>query len=287
MSQKTPLITAVNQFLIAKTADGLSRKSIESYRFHLERFAKFAPVDVTAVNAATVRSYIAACREDGLRQNTIAGTCRSLRCFSRWLESEDVCPSFWVNIKAVKSSPELLPPFTQEDVKAIVAACDSHRDKAIVFTLLDTGLRLSELCALTVDDIDLQSGAIVVKRGKGGKSRHVFIGAKAKATIAKYLRTDKPLGALWVNSTGRKMSTSGTAQAIAAIGKRANVAPCHPHRFRRSFAVFSLRNGMDLVSLRRIMGHSDTRILERYLDLTVEDLQRSHETHGALAHMLK
>jgi len=278
---------AVRDFLLAKQADGLSPRTVETHDYHLKRFLKSQnPATVDDITPATLRAYLTEMRSAGLAAHTIHGAARTLKCFCRWLEREGICESPWRNVKMPAFPKEILPPFSQSDVKAILAACDNQRDKALVMVALDTGLRLAELAGLTVGDIDLQSGAVFVRLGKGGKTRTVVIGAKTRQAIARLLRTLDG-EALWQSPTGTALSARGVAEAIERIGKRAGVKPCNPHRFRRSFAIACLRSGMDVYSLQRLMGHADLTVLQKYLDLVTGDLQRSHAAHSPLDQMLK
>lgn len=278
---------AVREFLLAKQADGLSARTVETYDYHLKRFAKSQnPATVDDITPATLRAYLLEMRSAGLAAHTIHGAARSLKCFARWLEKEGIAPSPWKNIKMPTFPKEILPPFSQSDVKAILAACDNARDRALCMFALDTGLRLAELAGLTVGDIDLQSGSVNVRKGKGGKQRTVFIGARTKQALTRLRRTAKD-GILWRTPTGTALSPRGIAEAMRRVGQAAGVKPCNPHRFRRSFAIYSLRAGMDLITLQRLMGHADLTVLQTYLDLVTGDLESAHSQHGALDQMLK
>ena len=81
------------------------------------------------------------------------------------------------------------------------------------------------------------------------------------------------------------MTDSGLRQLLERIGLRAGVAHCHPHTFRRTFALWSLRNGMSIFHLQRLMGHADVTMLRRYLDLLHAGLQTAHAEHGVVDHM--
>lgn len=279
---------AIRDFLLTKQADGATSRTISAhYGYHLRKFVKATnPATVDDITPATIRAYLVKLRNDGLSEHTIHGAARTLKCFCRWLESEGIRQSPWQNIKMPKFPKLVLTPFSPEDVRALLAACDTPRDAAIVLTLLDSGLRISELAALRVSDIDLQSGAVTVRRGKGGKPRTVFVGAKTRRAITRLLRT-LDSEALWQSATGKPMLARGIAAALTRIGERANVKPCNPHRFRRTFAIACLRSGMDVYSLQRLMGHADLTVLKQYLALTDGDAQQAHAAHSPIDQMLK
>lgn len=171
-----------------------------------------------------------------------------------------------------------------------------ERDKALLYTLLDTGIRKSEATNLVLPDVNLENGSILVREGKGGKNRTVFIGAKARRALATYLRyRDTPLinfmrrkhgmtatDALWLTDEGTPITKDGLRQIIARRARQAGVHEPGLHEFRRAFAVNSLRNGMDVITLQRLLGHSTLAVINRYLKLVSDDLKRSHERFGVV-----
>ncbi len=120
------------------------------------------------------------------------------------------------------------------------------------------------------------------------------LGHKARGALLRMLaqREDaSPGGALWVayNPLGRErgpLTLAGLQTALVRLGQRAGVTPCGPHRFRRTFALWCLRDGMDLHSLRLLMGHSDLTVLQRYLALAGEDVERAHAAHSPADRLL-
>lgn len=285
---RNELPDVIREFVTAKLADGVTPRAAESYRYHLRRFAaKQSLTTLEDMTPAKIRVYLVAMRDEGLSPYTVYNAGKTIRVFCRWLESEGIASSPWKNIKAPTFPNEAQPPFTKEDVKAILKAALTPRDRALVMLLLDTGLRLKEVTALTTDDLNMETGAVIVRRGKGGKFRTVFMGAKARRAMSAYLRTLDGDGALWRADSGAPLASNGLSQAIGRIGERANVQPCTVHRFRRTFGVFSLRAGMDLRTLQELLGHARLVLLDRYTRFVTEDLQRAHDAHGALDQMLK
>jgi site-specific recombinase XerD len=193
-----------------------------------------------------------------------------------------------------KVEKRILPPFTEEDLHRLMSSCTRWdtvglRDYAILLSLVDSGLRAEEFCSLKVGDLNMGDGTLTV-RGKGGKYRQVRLGAKARGAIARMLAArQKAEGSdvadeapLWpsyglTNRENGALRSTVLRQMLQRLGDRANVHPCSPHRFRRTFALMCLRAGMDLHSLRLLMGHSDLQILQRYLALDGSDAARAHE----------
>ena len=154
--------------------------------------------------------------------------------------------------------------------------------------LLDTGLRASELLGLQVGDFDVHSGRLMVEKGKGGKQRVVFLGVKARKGLLHHLVATNPGSAthIFLSERGGKLTYFGLAQMIRRRCKRAGVQPVSPHSFRRAFALASLRGGMDVYSLQKLMGHSDLSTLRRYLAQTEDDLRQAHAKSSPADHLL-
>ena len=93
---------------------------------------------------------------------------------------------------------------------------------------------------------------------------------------------------VWASrNTGERLTANGLRQIVTRIGERAGVAHCHPHTFRRTFALWSLRGGMDVHTLAALMGHADIHVLKQYLALTGSDLQRAHKEAGPVDRMFR
>ena len=161
------------------------------------------------------------------------------------------------------------------------------RDRAIILTLMDTGVRASELTAMSLQDIDLHNGKIIVKKGKGSKFRMVFISKKTRQAIHTYLanRTDyTPY--LWITKINTQLKDSGLRQIIRRRAKDAKIETPSLHSFRRYFAIQMLRRGVDIFALQKLMGHSDIQILRRYLQQTEEDIRSAHQLGGPVNQLM-
>jgi site-specific recombinase XerD len=107
--------------------------------------------------------------------------------------------------------------------------------------------------------------------------------------VIEYLSTrgaPTPEEPLWLPYDGERLKVSGLRLALLRMAQRANVQDVHAHKFRRTFALWSLRAGMNIYSLQMLMGHSDLEILRRYLALVEADLEKQHHEHGAVDSML-
>lgn len=305
----SPLRAALDAFLLSREAMRCTPKTLEHYRYTVGAFLTFLETqgarDVTAITARHIRAYLVGLQQRGVKDTTQHAHARGIKTWLKWLVAEgDLAANPMERVAMPRLDKRVPPPFTPDDVKALLGACDRHtprgsRDYALVLTLLDTGLRASELLSLRVGDIDPRSGLCTIM-GKGRKVRQVRVGAKARGAILRMMgyRQQSPSGApLWVgygvgynDAQGREraaLTLAGLQTVLRRLGVRAGVTPCGPHRFRRTFALWCLRDGMDLHSLRLLMGHSDLTVLQRYLALAGEDVERAHAAHSPADRLLE
>ena len=299
----SPLDAALSAFLLDREAMRCTLKTLEHYVYTCGSFVawlKARNVDnVAAITPHHLRAYLVSLQRRGLRDTTQHAHARGLKTWLRWLVDEgDIAKSPMDRVAMPRLERRIPPPFTPANVQALLASCDRKtaigaRNYAMLLTLLDTGLRASECTGLRIGDVNMRTGLTTVF-GKGSKMRTVRVGSKARGAIIRmmgYRSTVANGEPLWqgydVNGGERgALSTRGLQIMLYRLGKRAGVMPCSPHRFRRTFALWCLRDGMDLHSLRMLMGHSDLSTLQRYLRLAGEDIERAHKAHSPVDRLL-
>lgn len=299
----SPLQSALDAFLLDRQAMNCTCKTLEVYRYALGSFSAFAISEGVShpdeISAGLIRAYLVGLQNRGLKDTTQHLHARCIKTWLNWLVNEgDLEVSPMRRVSMPKLEKRMPAPFTPEEVQRLLDCCERRtaigaRNYAIVLTLLDTGLRAEEFVKLQVGSIDMRSGMATVM-GKGQKQRLVRVGNKARSAILRmlgYRVQPKPDDPLWIsyNIQGREsgaLSKHGMQTMIVRLGRKAHVQPCAPHRFRRTFALWCLRHGMDLHSLRMLMGHSTLAVLQRYLDLAGEDLERAHVAHSPVDRLL-
>lgn len=277
-------------FLRDRKTGGLSAFTVEFYRAQLEIFVKYCKAQsVTAVMSVTpdlVRGYMLDLETKGRNAGGRHAAFRAVRAFLRWYEDEAE-PEGWVNpvrkVKPPKVTNEPIKGVPTEDIKAMLETCGDNftgvRDRALLLCLLDTGARAAEFIALNLEDVDFVSGAVDIRKGKGGKSRTVFIGKKSRKALRAYIRARVDgESALWVTNDGtRRLAVKSLRQLLIRHADLAGVPVPSPHDFRRSFALALLRARVDVFSIQRLMGHKSLDVLRRYLAQDTEDLRGAHE----------
>ena len=145
-------------------------------------------------------------------------------------------------------------------------------------------MRAGDLVALTIDDVNIDTGEVWVRSGKGQKQRTCYIGRQNPQTTETIcLQPWHGVGrgtAVCLENTGESLTVSGIVQMMKRLSQRSSVRNCTAHTFRRTFALTCLRNGMNIYVLARLMGHSDITVLRQYLALAEVDLQKAHKEFG-------
>ena len=175
-----------------------------------------------------------------------------------------------------------LPKYLKEDeVRKLLNAPkrDKIRDRLILRILYRCGLRVSELTSLKIQDINFQEGMITVRGGKGDKDRIVPIDDDTLDLIQLY-KGDADEGFLILSQRGEPLSTRQIERIVKKYAKKADIKKnVYPHMLRHSFAVHSLKSGMNLRSVQKMLGHSSLTTTQIYLDLTGEDLKEDYKNH--------
>lgn len=277
---------------------GLSSNTIESYSRDLLRFADFLGergLDLT-LSRDEVRFFLHSLRESGLKPRSLNRIISSVRGFYKHLLREGVVES---NPFSVVESPRFdkkLPPLvSREEVRSLIeSAPDARkplepagiRDRAMLELLYATGLRISELLSLKLNDVNLESGFLITC-GKGSKERLVPVGTDAKKWLAKYLMDSRmkllkkrSSSSLFLNRSGRPLSRQGLAKILKQYSRKAGLAhPIYPHLLRHSFATHLLEGGADLRSVQAMLGHADISTTQIYTHINRSHLKKIYDKH--------
>lgn len=287
-----------NEFYKAKRTEGVSARTQQFYKDQIRHFLRFCEgqmiENISQISASTIRNYLLWMEEHGHNPGGVHAAYRVLKTFLRWYDAEAE-PQAWRNpiskVKAPKLAEEPLEPVELATVRALVASCDNSflgkRNKVIFLFLLDTGLRARELLSLDREAINPVTGEVSLRVGKGRKPRDVFIEKDTRKALRAYLRErgdDQPALLVRDDLTGR-LSYNGMREVFKRHSRMAGVKEPTAHDFRRAFAINMLRNGVDLVTLSRLMGHTSLKVLQRYLKQVSQDLQEAHSKGSPVAHM--
>ena len=300
------LVALKRQFLeYLEIERGRSVKTVENYDRYLERFFTFAKVkktsDLTEEQIREFRLHLnrqagtkVGGRVEPMKRRTQNYYLIALRAFLKFLRKRGIEALSPERIELAKVPERSLDLISPTELKRLMKAPDQKtlegkRDKAILELFFSTGLRISELCGLSIDDVDLTRDEFSV-RGKGDKVRVVFISEAAKDTLRDYLKNRKDLDDALFVRYGRKANDGGDArlqpravqrlfkQYAAQAGITRKVTP---HVLRHSFATDLLSNGADLRSVQALLGHAHIGTTQVYTHVTDKHLREVHKKfHG-------
>lgn len=280
---------------------GLADNTLVAYRRDLERYTSFlVKRDILAVEEVTpadVRAFVASRSasthgpdDEPYKATSVVRALSAVRTFHRFCVREGLAaddPSAGIVRPRL---PRALPhPLTVTEATAVVEAPvgttpTGLRDRAILEMLYGAGLRVSELTALDVDDVDLEDGAVRVL-GKGGKERDVPVGGHACEAVAAYLTRGRPAlatvrsrGALFLNVRGGRLTRQSCARSLAAHARAAGIRRVvTPHDLRHSFATHLLEGGADVRVVQELLGHASVATTQIYTLVTVEHLRKTYD----------
>jgi site-specific recombinase XerD len=237
------------------------------------------PLEITRTR---VQTYAAELIAEGREANTVRLRQAALRAFVRWLiEEDELADDPLTGLKAPKIPTKIVQGLTDEQLRALIAACKGgdftdRRDHAIVRLMAETGIRASELVALTVDDVDLRRGMVAIHRGKGAKGRLAPFGPQTAAALDRYLRARRSHSrattpALWLGSGGRGFAYFGLNDAMRMRAARAGITGFHLHLMRHTAASRWLAAGGSEGGLMAVAGWSNRHMLDRYTQATAAE----------------
>jgi integrase/recombinase XerD len=272
---------------------GLSRNTLEAYRSDLSRYARWLERrgrTIPEAEATDVLAYLAENVGGSLR--TAARRLSSLRRLYQYLAREgriDADPTALV--EAPRLGRPLPKSLTEAEVERLLEAPDittpaGLRDRTMLEVLYATGLRVSELVGLRLEQVNLRQGVVRVM-GKGGKERLVPLGEEAVSWLDRYLREARaalfrgaPDATLFPNGRGRPLTRQAFWHAIRRYARKGGVSkPVSPHVLRHAFATHLLNHGADLRVVQMLLGHADISTTQIYTHVARERLKRMHAEH--------
>jgi len=268
-------------FLASKRLDGLSPLTLERYAARLTHFCRTLQKKLEDVDSMDVRAYLAAYAQTGVMASTVATAQTALKSFFGWLMAENLIgKSPMLQIKPIKL-PKRQPKYmTPEQMEMLKLACHDLRDRAMLEVYYSTGCRVSELQKASVSDINWSSGSIRVI-GKGNKERTVYFNDRAMLHLKRYLKDRKGTSdAIFAceRDPWERMKTKAIQDVFRRVGKVAGITKSvHPHVMRHTVATTMLRNGSDLGTIQRMLGHSSPNTTQVYAimdDASVQDAHR-------------
>ena len=274
-----------------------SYHTIRSYKSDLNHFIKFLfkydeDLDLISIDRSAIQFYIQSLSKENLEGKTLQRKVSSIKSFYRFLSEREIIKyniSELIQIpKADKKLPNLL---SKKEINQLMSLPDLSsykgiRDKSILEILYSTGLRISELISIKLDNINLDKKIIKVF-GKGSKERYVLLGKEALNSLEEYIENRKKMGENYIGNfflyPGIKKSKIGhiSQRAMFGIIKKylmmiSNNEKLSPHSLRHSFATHLLENGADLLAVKDMLGHEDLSSTQIYTHVNIDKLKSAY-----------
>lgn len=270
---------------------GLSQNTLIAYKNDIEKLIEFADTigkDLISLEREDLVKYTQHLSKSGLEPKSVARALVTTRSIFKFLVLDGLLkrdPSS--NIETPKSWQSLPKVLSAEEVERLLASPDVSfdaglRDKVMLEILYATGLRVSELVALKLSDVNLDIG-FVITMGKGSKERTVPIGKSAISWTRKYLVArarlleGKTSSFLFISDKGLPITRQSFWKLVVSYGQKAKIGHISPHLLRHSFATHLLENGADLRSVQMMLGHSDISTTQIYTHVTNERLRQIYK----------
>jgi len=270
----------------------LSPRTRDAYAREVESLADFAQRTGLStwdqVSAEHVRRFVAEGHQRGLAARSLQRRLSALRTFYRYLCREGVCRGNPASgVRAPRQGRPLPKTLDIEQVSLLVAVdrgdALAQRDRAILELFYSSGLRLAELVALDVHDVDEKEGLVRIERGKGGKDRVVPLGRAAAQAVTQWRDRRAELAqaqerALFVSRRGTRLGSRAVQQRVAYWARAQCLPmPVHPHMLRHSFASHLLESSGDLRAVQELLGHANISTTQVYTHLDYQHLARVYD----------
>lgn len=271
----------LKRFCACLLVEGKSEKTILQYKRTAEKFFMAINKNYVDVTVYDIRLFLAIEKQRGISNRTLANNVANISSFYGWMAKEEIItknPCLALN--PIKFPSKIRLPFSTLDIDAIRFACKTEKERAIVEVLLSSGVRVSELVNIRLNDIDFDNLSVHITRGKGNKERTVFISELTKTYILKYLNSRNINGDyLFYNKKKFQLNPGGVRSILKSIGERAGVENVHPHRFRRTFASNLACRGMDIQDIRKLLGHERIDTTLEYVHTSDKKIEISYKKY--------
>lgn len=273
----------IKEFIFEIKLRNYSERTIKGYKNNILKFARymkneFEIVEIEEISHVHIKSYLNFLKGNGLTEVYINTILKNLRSFYKYCFTEEYCLNVALKVGWLRERKTIIKTFSDDEIRKMMDVYNYSsyihaRNKCIMAILIDTGIRNFELCQLKITDI---RETVIYIMGKGKKERVVAISPYLKKIMIKYERIRE--GYLknnilhydnyFLSYRNKPLTIEAVERIVRLCGEKANVNKnirCSPHTLRHYFAQSQLKNGLDVYSLSRLLGHENVTITKRYL----------------------
>lgn len=229
--------------------------------------------DIESITSTHIKRYFVSLQDRGLTDHSQHDYARVVRTFLTYCVRDELLEKNPFSKVKMPRVADDLPIILEDDgIQMALRSVSSQRDRLIIRFILDSGIRASELLAMNIADVDLETGIVVVRLGKGQKSRYTTIGAITRREVKKYLiNRQNPTGREPLIATEQgegRLSFYGLMSTFRRMRRDCGVENLTAHTLRRTMATKSLESGLDAYIVARLLGHADLQMLRKYVRLS-------------------
>lgn len=270
----------------------LSENTLQSYRRDIEQYEKYVSenkINYLKVTEETITDYMEYLREENKKESTISRSLASIRSFYQYLiRTKKIKKDPTSKIESPKINKRVPNILTSKEVELLLEQpkdvdLKGTRDKAMLEFAYATGMRVTEMISLNIDDVKLDEGYVVCK-GRN-KSRNIPLGSMSLKALKEYMEDSRPYlirdeeePALFVNISGTRLTRQGFWKIVKYYKEQAHIEKdITPHVLRHSFATHLLQNGAELKAIQTMLGHSDILSTQVYMQFQDESLKNIYK----------
>lgn len=278
----------IRMFVASKKAVNRQTNTLKQYTREIYNMLAFLGKRIEDITGMDLRYYYGVMREQrGIKMSTMQTRLHYLSSFWDFLTTEELVRGNPVKkVGLLKLEKTIKKPYSAADMEALRTSCSTLRDRALVEFLYSTGVRVSELVALNVGDIEMGRQELIVY-GKGSKERKTYLTDSAKFYLRRYLQTrtaeeginDRPLF-VTLDKPHDRLTVAGVQYMLRQLGRRAGVENVHPHRFRRTIATDLLNRGMPIEQVKEFLGHEKLDTTMIYCTVKEDSVRASHKKYA-------
>ena len=277
----------IKMFVASKKAVNRQDNTLKQYTREIFNMLNFLGKRLEDITGMDLRYYYGIMREQrGIKMSTIQTRLHYLSSFWDFLNTEELVSGNPVKkVGLLKLEKVIKKPFSSEEMEALRINCMELRDRALIEFLYSTGVRVSELAALNVCDVEIGKQELIVY-GKGSKERKTYLTDGAKFHLQRYLQIRKQEGLeeqplfVTLDKPHNRLTVAGIQYMLRQLGERAKVKNVHPHRFRRTVATDLLSRGMPIEQVKEFLGHEKLDTTMIYCSVKEENVQASHRKYA-------
>ena len=270
----------IELFLSSKQVEGCTPKTLNQYRYELNRFLNKIKVSVNQITVFHIRKYFSDRLQAGTSERTLDNERHVFSSFFGWLSKENLIQhNPCANLKKIKYPKVVRKPLSEVELEKLKESCKSLRDRAIMSLFLSSGCRVGELHSINRSDIDLEKKEVIVM-GKGNKERVLYFDDVTALMLKRYLDTRKDdLEPLFLSRLNTRLQDGSIRRNLKCLAKAAGVEKVHPHRFRRTMATNLIDHGMSIQEVAHLLGHEKIDTTMNYVYISESNVKNNYNKY--------